>query len=108
MTNLQTTEPGGLDQVALGNPSFVWRAGQERRLEMIRRYVALENARVLDIGCGLGAYVRAFSRFTDRAYGIDIDATRVEHGVDEGPARPLSPASASRCPSRTASSTASS
>ena len=84
MTNLQTTEPGGLDQVALGNPSFVWRAGQERRLEMIRRYVALENARVLDIGCGLGAYVRAFSRYTDRAYGLDIDAKRVEHGVDEG------------------------
>ena len=84
LTNLQTSEPGGLDQVALGNPSFVWRAGQERRLEMIRRYVALENASVLDIGCGLGAYVRAFSRYTDRAFGLDIDAKRVEHGVDEG------------------------
>lgn len=84
LTNLQTTEPGGLDQVALGNPSFVWRYGQERRLEMIRTYVKLEGARVLDIGCGLGAYVRAFSRYTDRAYGIDIDAARVETGVTEG------------------------
>ena len=84
MTHLQTTEQGGLDQVALGNPSFVWRAGQERRLDMIRQYVGLEGARVLDIGCGLGAYVRAFSRYTDRAYGLDIDAARVEHGVTEG------------------------
>jgi len=84
LTNLQTTEPGGLDQVALGNPSFVWRYGQERRLDMIRSYLTLENARVLDIGCGLGAYVRAFGRFTDRAYGIDIDAARVETGVTEG------------------------
>ncbi|MGE0057405.1 MAG: class I SAM-dependent methyltransferase [Dehalococcoidia bacterium] len=84
MTNLKTTEAGGLDQVALGNPSFVWRSGQERRLEMIRRYVNLEGARLLDIGCGLGAYVRAFSRYSDRAYGIDIDAKRVETGVEEG------------------------
>jgi len=84
LTNLKTTEAGGLDQVALGNPSFVWRSGQERRLEMIRRYVNLEGARLLDIGCGLGAYVRAFSRYSDRAYGIDIDAKRVETGVEEG------------------------
>lgn len=84
MTDLNTTEAGGLDQIALGNPSFVWRYGQERRLDMIRTYINLENARVLDIGCGLGAYVRAFSRFTDRAYGIDIDAARVETGVTEG------------------------
>jgi SAM-dependent methyltransferase len=84
LTNLHTTEPGGLDQVALGNPSFVWRRGQERRLEMIRRYVTLEGARLLDIGCGLGAYVRAFSRYSDRAYGLDIDAARVETGVEEG------------------------
>ncbi len=84
MTNLKTTEPGGLDQIALGNPSFVWRSGQERRLEMIRRYVNLEGTRLLDIGCGLGAYVRAFSRFTERAYGVDIDAKRVETGVEEG------------------------
>jgi ubiquinone/menaquinone biosynthesis C-methylase UbiE len=87
LTNTQTSEPGSLDQVALGNPSFVWRSGQERRLEMIRRYVNLEGARVLDIGCGLGAYVRAFSRYTDQAYGLDIDAKRVETGVEEGLSR---------------------
>jgi SAM-dependent methyltransferase len=87
LTNTQTSEPGGLDQIALGNPSFVWRSGQERRLEMIRRYVDLEGARLLDIGCGLGAYVRAFSRYTDRAFGLDIDAKRVETGVDEGLSR---------------------
>jgi SAM-dependent methyltransferase len=73
-----------LDQVSLGHPSYVWRFGQERRLEMIRRYIPLENARLLDIGCGLGQYVRAFGRYTDRAYGIDIDARRVERGTDEG------------------------
>jgi SAM-dependent methyltransferase len=74
----------GLDQVALGHPSYVWRFGQERRLEMIRRFVPLEDARVLDIGCGLGMYVRRFSDFTSRAFGIDIDVERVKRGAREG------------------------
>ena len=74
----------GLDQVALGHPSYVWRFGQERRLEMIRRFAPLENARVLDIGCGLGMYVRRFSDFTSRAFGVDIDVERVKKGAREG------------------------
>ncbi|HXH22111.1 MAG TPA: class I SAM-dependent methyltransferase [Dehalococcoidia bacterium] len=76
--------PAGLDQVSLGQPSYVWRFGQERRLEMIRRHLPLEGARVLDIGCGLGAYVRRFTDFTDRAYGIDIDLARLKRGSEAG------------------------
>jgi SAM-dependent methyltransferase len=83
----QAPEASSLDQVVLGNPSYVWRFGQERRLEMVRRYVPLEGARVLDIGCGLGAYVRRFSDFTTQAYGIDIDAPRVVEGGQNGVAR---------------------
>jgi len=84
VTHAPATEVPGLDQVVLGNPSYVWRFGQERRLEMIRRYLPLENARVLDIGCGLGAYVRRFSDFTNRAYGIDIDHSRCALGAARG------------------------
>jgi SAM-dependent methyltransferase len=80
-------QASGLDQVVLGNPSYVWRFGQERRLEMLRRYLPLEGARILDIGCGLGAYVRRFSDFTNEAYGIDIDAPRVVEGAKNGVAR---------------------
>src|SRR3990170_4798354 len=83
LTNVTAT-PSTLDQVVLGNPSYVWRFGQERRLEMVRRYVPLEGARVLDIGCGLGAYVRRFLDFTPDAYGIDIDAPRVIEGAEAG------------------------
>lgn len=83
MTNTTATA-SSLDQVVLGNPSYVWRFGQERRLEMIRRYVPLEGARMLDIGCGLGAYVRRFLDFTPDAYGIDIDAPRVLEGSQAG------------------------
>src|SRR3990172_2527536 len=68
------------EQVALGNPSFVWRAGQDRRLSLIRRFVPLENARILDIGCGIGTYVRKLQELSGRVYGIDIDPARVRQG----------------------------
>jgi SAM-dependent methyltransferase len=73
-----------LDQVVLGNPSYVWRFGQERRLAMVRRHLPLEGARVLDIGCGLGTYVRRLGEFTSGAFGIDIDAARLRQGVAGG------------------------
>ena len=84
MTNLTASRANGLDQVVLGHPSYVWRFGQERRLAMIRKYVPLEGARILDIGCGLGAYVRRFSDFTPHTYGMDIDLARVTKGAAEG------------------------
>jgi SAM-dependent methyltransferase len=71
--------------VALGNPSFVWRYGQDRRLDLIRRYAPLDNRRILDIGCGLGVYVRKFQDFSRQAYGIDIDARRVAKGAATTP-----------------------
>jgi SAM-dependent methyltransferase len=73
-----------LDPVVLGNPSYVWRSGQERRLAMVRRYLPLEGATVLDVGCGLGTYVRRIGDFTSRAYGVDIDVERVRRGAREG------------------------
>jgi SAM-dependent methyltransferase len=70
--------------ITLGHPSYVWRSGQERRLNLIRKYVPLEGKRVLDIGCGLGAYVANIGRFTDKAYGMDVDPPRVREGRRRG------------------------
>ncbi len=63
--------------IRLGHPSYVWRFGQDRRLDLIRRYVELENARVLDIGCGIGAYVEKFRDRDARAFGVDVDAEKL-------------------------------
>jgi len=62
--------------VVLGHPSYVWREGQERRFQLIRSYVPLEGARILDAGCGLGLYVRRFGDYSDQVHGVDIDAAR--------------------------------
>lgn len=67
-------------EVALGNPSFVWRFGQDRRLNIIRHFAPLEGARILDIGCGLGVYVRKFREFSEHVCGIDVDAKRLRDG----------------------------
>jgi SAM-dependent methyltransferase len=39
--------------------------------------VPLEGRRILDVGCGVGMYVRAFSQFSPHVYGVDIDLERV-------------------------------
>ena len=80
----------GRAEVALGNPSFVWRFGQDRRLNLIRQFAPLEGARILDIGCGLGVYVRKFREFSDRVAGIDIDRKRLVEGARTTPGLMLS------------------
>lgn len=65
------------EQTALrGNPSFVWRAGQERRFDMVRKTLVLEGKRVLDMGCGVGMYTAAFARHTPHAFGVEVEAER--------------------------------
>lgn len=72
------------DAARLGNPSFVWRSGQERRLAIIERYVPLDGRRVLDLGCGVGEYVRAFARQGAEAYGCDIERPRLLRARERG------------------------
>ena len=71
--------------IRLGHPSYVWRFGQDRRLDMIRQYVPLEGARVLDVGCGIGAYVEKFRGLTADAFGVDVDAEKLQAArLDKG------------------------
>src|SRR5512142_2451983 len=69
--------------IRLGNPSFVWRFGQDRRLNLIRLYAPMEGAQVLDIGCGIGAYVEKFRALDAHAFGVDVDQERLERANHE-------------------------
>ena len=67
-------------RATLGHPSQVWTRGLERRLEIMRRHVDLEDKSILDIGCGVGAFVRRLREFSSRVAGIDVDRERVTEG----------------------------
>ena len=67
--------------IRLGHPSYVWRFGQERRLALMRQYVSLEGKRILDVGCGLGMYVKRFRDFSEAVYGVDVDLERAAEAL---------------------------
>ncbi len=92
----QVRGPHAPDAARLGNPSFVWRFGQDRRLDLIERYVPLTGRRVLDLGCGLGEYARALERRGGRVIGSDIAGSRLVEARRRG----LDPARTGGAPSR--------
>ncbi len=60
-----------------GEPSYVWRAGQERRLRMMAKWAPLAGAHVLVAGCGVGMYAAKIrQRFTNRVEAFDIEFSR--------------------------------
>ncbi|MCA0456294.1 MAG: class I SAM-dependent methyltransferase [Chloroflexi bacterium] len=69
-----------------GVPSLVWRAGQERRLQMIAKWTKLDNAAVLIAGCGVGTYATQIRRrYTPNVEAFDIEADRVREAQVETP-----------------------
>jgi SAM-dependent methyltransferase len=78
--------------IRLGHPSYVWRRGQDRRLNLMRQYVELRSKRILDIGCGLGMYVSQFRRFSDDVYGVDVDPDKVAQASQYLPNLRIAPA----------------
>lgn len=67
-----------LDKAALrGEPSYVWRAGQARRLDMIVRAAGERvQGRVLENGCGVGMYVEKLAAYGGTVIGLEYDRER--------------------------------
>lgn len=67
-----------LDKAALrGEPSYVWRAGQQRRLDMIVRAAGERiKGMILENGCGVGMYVERLSPFSGTVIGLEYDFER--------------------------------
>jgi len=75
MSAMQTRD---MDKAARrGEPSYVWGAGQERRLEMILRAAGgLLHGPVLENGCGVGVYVRKLAERGGHVTGLEFDFER--------------------------------
>ena len=76
-----------LDKAAsCGEPSYVWRAGQQRRLEMIVR-AAGERIKgcILENGCGVGMYVEHLSALGGTVIGLEYDFERAAEARMKSP-----------------------
>jgi SAM-dependent methyltransferase len=67
-----------MDKAALrGEPSYVWRAGQERRLQMILDVAGKRiKGLVLENGCGVGMYVEHMAPYGGKIVGLEYDFER--------------------------------
>jgi len=67
-----------LDRAALrGEPSYVWRAGQERRLQMILSAAGSRIAgRMLENGCGVGMYMQHLAPHVGSIIGLEYELDR--------------------------------
>lgn len=60
-----------------GEPSYVWRAGQQRRLEMILSGAGKRvQGQVLENGCGVGMYVEKLAEEGGQVHGLEFDYER--------------------------------
>lgn len=71
------------DKAALrGEPSYVWRAGQERRLKLIQAAAGERTSgRVLDDGCGVGMYLARLAQPAALAVGLEYELERAIEAV---------------------------
>ena len=67
-------------EIALGNPSFVWRFGQDRRLNLIRHFAPLEGARTTP---GLTLSASETLPFRDAAFDVVVLNEVIEHVRDD-------------------------
>lgn len=72
--------PRDLEKAALrGEPSYVWRAGQERRLRKILQAAGdCVLDKVLENGCGVGMYVEHLAPFAHLVFGLEYEWERAE------------------------------
>lgn len=69
-----------------GEPSYVWRAGQQRRLEMILQAAGERiQGRILENGCGVGMYVEHISPLGGEVIGLEYDFERASQARGNSP-----------------------
>lgn len=62
-----------------GEPSYIWRAGQQRRLDMIRIAAGKRiEGDILENGCGLGLYLKHLAPLGGRLVGLEYELERAQ------------------------------
>jgi SAM-dependent methyltransferase len=70
----------------LGEPSYIWRAGQQRRLEMIVRAAGERmQGTILENGCGVGMYLEHLAPLGGIMIGLEYDFERAAEARTRSP-----------------------
>jgi SAM-dependent methyltransferase len=80
MTNSKNpSQPVSPKAAMRGEPSYIWRAGQDRRLALIRKAAGdAIHGRVLEDGCGVGQYLAHLEPLAKQAVGVELEFDRAE------------------------------
>lgn len=69
-----------------GEPSYVWQAGQARRLEMILKAAdGRQQGLILENGCGVGMYVEHLALSGGKVFGLEYDHDRAVEAGQRNP-----------------------
>jgi SAM-dependent methyltransferase len=69
-----------------GEPSYVWRAGQQRRLDMIVKFAGDRiRGKALENGCGVGMYVEKLASLGADVSGLEYDFDRARDALSISP-----------------------
>lgn len=76
-----------LEKAALrGEPSYVWREGQQRRLDMILEAAGERiKGKLLENGCGVGMYIDKLEQSSGQVYGLEFDLERTLEAGSNSP-----------------------
>jgi len=69
--------------IALGQPIEYGFWGIKRRLNIIKKYINLDNKYLLDIGCGNGAQTFEFLNYVQKCVAIDVEIKRLQTFQDK-------------------------
>jgi hypothetical protein len=68
-----------------GEPSYVWRDGQKRRLKMIQTAAeGRDSGVVLENGCGVGAYLKRLAPVATFSVGLEVEFGRAREALKPG------------------------
>lgn len=73
-------------KIKQGSPSLALTEGLKRRIEIVQKYVDFRNKKILDIGCGVGVFLKEFEKYTkkENIFGIEVDEEKVEIAKKSG------------------------
>jgi len=65
-----------------GEPSYVWRDGQKRRLKLIQQAAGERvNGTILENGCGVGAYLKRLAPAARFSVGLEVEFERAQEAA---------------------------